>query len=100
MTVAGFGPGPISRKQIFAHGTPIIVGGRHGVLHLADPGGCVGTGATNAVSYAIEDGQPVGFLGLEICWRGASPALPSDIRSVVRTIRIAADPRHREPWPD
>ncbi len=100
VTVAGFGPGPIPQQQIFATGTAMVIGGRRAVRRPSDPAGCVGTGATNAVSYAIEDGLTVGYLGLQICWRGSSPALAADIRRVVRSLRIAADPWHRGPWPD
>ncbi len=92
MTVAGFGPGPISWSQIFAHGTAMVIGGRQAVRRPFDPAGCVGTGAGRAISYTIDDGQKTGFVGLLICWREGSPVLSAEIRSVVRSLRIGTDP--------
>jgi len=78
----------------------VIIGGRRAVRRPADPADCLGSGASNAVSYTIDDGQRIGFHGLAICWRGTSPVLSADIRSVARSLRVAADPGPSGPWPD
>ena len=98
--VAGFGPGPIPKSQLFAGGSRAVVGGHRAVSRPFDTAGCLGAGVDHAVGYTIDDGQDVGFLRLVICWRGSSPVLSQEIKSAVRSLRIAADLRNRGPHPD
>jgi hypothetical protein len=91
-SLSGLRPGPVSKSQLFAGGSPVFAGSRRAVSRPFDVADCLGRGADHAVDYTIDDRQAAGAVGLVICWRGRSPVLAQEVKDTVQGLRIAPDP--------
>jgi hypothetical protein len=96
----GYGPGPLSQKELLGTGTSLIVGGHPAHRHLGRGQGCLGTGARSSVSYTVLDGKHQGVFGIEFCYRGPSTGFfVSEAERVAWSLHLGPGPPGLGPSP-
>jgi hypothetical protein len=89
----GYGPGIESGRALLGPGRATPIGGRAAHRVSGNGRGCLGTGATASVSYAVVDGKTQGIFGVTFCYRGAQPGkFRSEADGVAQTLRLNRGP--------
>jgi hypothetical protein len=96
----GYGPGPISQKELLGAGASLVIGGHPARRHLGRGQGCPGTGARSSVSYTVLDGKDQGAFGIDVCYRGRSTrSFLSEADRVARSLHLGPGPPGLAPTP-
>lgn len=89
----GYGPGPMTQKELLGSGHRVTVGGHTARRQLGSGVGCLGTGAQSSVIYRVTDGQAQGIFSIDFCLRGPyRKSMQTQIDRVIRSFRITPGP--------